>query len=394
MDPNPASNRRQPLRQARTNPSRTAARALVDRPAPGEQLNDGAQQHGFFPAITHFTDSITALPKEMIRHYTMLKEVDAKIHGPEQLVKELVSVALRTPIPPKSLPPTTLTNSESGLHIGNERSLAALNSGAVAQGGVPAAPVPSQAGSDWQQHLQNPAYNAYRLNMEHLRRTMKEMLTTLDEKNHVMSTANDTLKHQLERCETSYPYINDEISEEARLGNLHHWAYVEKSVEKKGPAPGERPTRNAGGAGPSHDTEPVAPRSDLRREAATRKRHHNDSDFDDGKVAAQSSNKKATTAAKGKKVVEQPAQGSAQLAGLGITNGTPATTTTNKRRKTEKTNGASSSALAQPAMSSVYGPAAAMSNGKRATSREMPAAEVAKKRARTGTGVEGSTRKR
>ena len=394
MDSNATSGRRQPLRQARTNPSRTAAKAFGDRAAPGEQLNEGNQQHGFFPAITHFTDSIAALPREMTRHYTMLKEVDAKIFGPEQVVKELVSVALRTPIPKPQLQVTPV-NGEKGPRVDNGSSAATLVDGVAAHASTPMARAPSQPKPDWQQYLQDPAYNAYRHNMDHLRRTMQEMLTTLDEKNHVLSTANATLKHQLERCETSYPHINDEISEEARLGNLHHWAYIEKSVEKKGPAPGERPTRNTGGAGPSHDADAVAPRSDLRREAATRKRHHNDSDFDEGRNAAQSSSKKATSAAKGKKAAEQPAQNNAQPAGLGIANGALSTTVNStKRRKTEKANGTTSNAAVQPAMSSVYGPTAGTTNGKRAASREAPVIEVAKKRARTGTGAEGSGRRR
>ena len=396
MDSNATSSRRQPLRQARTNPSRIAARALGERAVQGEQLNDGNQQPGFFPAITHFTDSITALPKEMIRHYTMLKEVDAKIYAPEQVVKELVSVALRTPIPPKSQQQNPHPNSETVPQSENSSSLNAGNQSVVATTGTSMARVASQTGSDWQQYLQYPAYSAYRHNMDHLRRTMKDMLTTLDEKNHVLSTANDTLKLQLQRCESSFPYINDEISEEARLGNLHHWAYVEKSVEKKGPTTGERPTRNAGGAGPSHDADAAAPRDNLRREAA-RKRHHNDSDIDEGRAATQGSSKKTTTTAKGKKAVELPLQTNAQPAGLGITNGTPNTTTnSHKRRKTEKPGGATSTAVTQPAMSSVYGPTAGMSNGKRAASRsrETPTIEVAKKRARNGAAAESSGRRR
>lgn len=58
-----------------------------------------AEDPGFFPAITHFTNSITALPKEMIRHYTMLKEVDAKIYGPEAELGQFLGEALKNPPP-------------------------------------------------------------------------------------------------------------------------------------------------------------------------------------------------------------------------------------------------------------------------------------------------------
>lgn len=95
-----AANRRQPARQARTNPSRTNTNVQLTTKTVG-QTPDGANDEppGFFPAITHFTDSITALPKEMIRHYTMLKEVDAKVYGPEEKLGQLLHAGLRAPAP-------------------------------------------------------------------------------------------------------------------------------------------------------------------------------------------------------------------------------------------------------------------------------------------------------
>ena len=104
------ANRRQPVRQARTNPSRTTTNLAITTTSSG-QTPDGAndETRGFFPAITHFTDSITALPKEMIRHYTMLKEVDAKVHGPEEKLGQLLNAGLRA----SALKPT-----EAGTEIG------------------------------------------------------------------------------------------------------------------------------------------------------------------------------------------------------------------------------------------------------------------------------------
>ena len=64
-----------------------------------------SEDPGFFPAITHFTDSITALPKELIRHYTMLKEVDAKIYGPEAELGQLLYKALANPPSRKPISP-------------------------------------------------------------------------------------------------------------------------------------------------------------------------------------------------------------------------------------------------------------------------------------------------
>ena len=101
------SNRRQPVRQTRTNPARNAL--------PGSRTHGGHPSHpndkpsinpdpGFFPGLQHFTDSISALPKELVRHYTMLKEVDAKVFGPEETLIKLVQEVVDAPDPPPPQP--------------------------------------------------------------------------------------------------------------------------------------------------------------------------------------------------------------------------------------------------------------------------------------------------
>ena len=116
-----SSNRRQPVRQTRTNPSRSATNVTLPRTSLGAapNIDEDEPAPGFCPAITHFTDSITALPKEMIRHYTMLKEVDAKIYGPEESVGQLVAAALNAPVPPRQPTsvqrPIDLTRTETAL---------------------------------------------------------------------------------------------------------------------------------------------------------------------------------------------------------------------------------------------------------------------------------------
>ena len=146
---------------------------------------------------------------------------------------------------------------------------------------------------------------------------------TLDEKNHVMSTAVDCLDKQLKRCQSSFPHIEKEISEEARLGSMTHWAYnTEKPTEKKGMIGGERTRRAANHL--AVESEAAAIRSEARREAvAARKGKHQamDSDFDD----LRNTSKKAQTSGKGKKTGEA-------IYGLGISNAAPP----NKRRKVEQ----------------------------------------------------------
>lgn len=99
-------------RQTRTNPSRVSKTAARSFPYYGSQnghslASDGAGQsaannvpHGLFPALTHFTDAITALPREFRRHNSLLKEVDAKAWALEDnLYQLLLSASDSRPVP-------------------------------------------------------------------------------------------------------------------------------------------------------------------------------------------------------------------------------------------------------------------------------------------------------
>ena len=162
-----SSNRRQPVRQTRTNPSRSATNIVQSRTSLGAALNNEEDEPapGFCPAITHFTDSITALPKEMIRHYTMLKEVDAKIYGPEEMVGQLVAAALKAPVPPRKP-----TSGQHPIDLTRNDTMLTDSTAASAPDGI--------------QSLDDPDApdGPRRRIFAHLRMTMGEMLTTLDEK--------------------------------------------------------------------------------------------------------------------------------------------------------------------------------------------------------------------
>ena len=107
----------------------------------------------------------------------------------------------------------------------------------------------------------------------------------MDEKNHVINNANEELSRHLRRLDHVYPFIADEVSEEARMGSLTHWAYMEnRPVGKATTQTGRREA--ATGLAIMHETN-VAARSERRREAlaARKERHtHVDSDFDEARV--------------------------------------------------------------------------------------------------------------
>ena len=367
-----SSNRRQPIRQTRTNPARSATNVVQAQAAPLAQASDGANP-GFCPAITHFTDAITALPKEMIRHYTMLKEVDAKTHGPEALLGQYLNTALKAPALPQQTPRIQSSTAGNATHSANSN-------------GTPSADRSSDA-SQPTAH-EDPATTARRAHFHNMRTVLLEMLQTLDEKNHVLNTAIDSLDRQMKRCNSSYPYVENEISEEARYGSLTHWAYTERSAEKKGMIAGERTRRaanTAAAAAAQQEAEGAAMRSEARREAMAARKHRNqlvDSDFDDGRAIS----KNSKSGGKGRKSAEVHPRPSV---GLGISNGAAPT---NKRRKIEK---ATVTAPAERAMASVYGSNGIAGRGIASGPKDIPSNETtAKKRGRGGILAVNGTRKR
>lgn len=311
----------------------------------------------------------------MIRHYTMLKEVDAKIYGPEELLGQLVTTAIRAPIPPKqpasihSSIPMTRTNTD----------ITDVQAGTTSEGTAPSQPQ-AQSFSGSLDDLGDPTVPRRRV-FANLRMVLGEMLPALDEKNHVMLTATDCLDKQLARCESSYPHITDEISEEARCGSKTHWAYRERT---KATTVVERATRHLAASAAIQAADGPAARSEVRREAlAARKQksHYADSDFED--AGAHTTNKKANAGSKGRKVAELYAEG------LGISSAGTLHGPASKRRKVEKTVGG---LPVQRTMSSVYG--SNPSTAKGLSPRDTPVVDGAKKRGRVAVMSNGTARKR
>jgi len=238
---------------------------------------------GFFPAITHFTDGISALPKEVTRHLTMLRETEGKAFPHEQAIDELVDAINELPNPPRSTQPQT----QAFLNFSLANSVNVSANVSVIDGNSSR---PQTATDD--HVLDDPSEKRRRLFYQ-LRLQLQQMIHVLDEKNHVLATANDTLGRQLARLDGTMPYIESEISEEARLGSNTHWAlpHMKDLRRAAAPPPTERSRREiqaahslAAAAAAVHEVDIAATRSEARREAmlAKRTRHANvDSDFDE-----------------------------------------------------------------------------------------------------------------
>ncbi|KAF5026100.1 hypothetical protein F66182_1822 [Fusarium sp. NRRL 66182] len=392
---NASSHRRsQPVRQTRTNPPRSTAN--MGRSGAGRDSIGGADQPiDIFPAITHFADAITALPKELVRHFTLLKEVDAKLFTPEDQLFRLVEAATNAPISE----PRPNNETSSGIAPGSAPMSAQNSSSGIAMNNSLRS-VPSVDESH-----RDLVFDPSNLPRRHLFRQtalkVQEMLVSLEEKNHVISTANEALQAQLTRIEDVWPHLENEFSDEAKWGSTTHWAYPENRFSRSSNVD---LTRRDGAAAISAAAQALADeaaaRSDARKQAVQAKKnsrnhntnnahnstnaHNHESDGDDHDVKHKPEGPKKTT--KSRKTATETAN-----VGLGIS-----TTSTNngnppqKRRKVEKpTNGATSTT--ERAMSSVFGNAAP--KAKTTSPRATPAPEAPKKRKALPSGS-GQSKKR
>lgn len=390
MPPDTSSGRRaQPVRQTRANPPRAHSglgRSFGARDASGRISPDEEEQTEIYPAITHFADAITALPRELVRHFTLLKEVDAKIFAPEEALVQLVETALNHPLPARSQSTDRLQITDSTPTPG---------SGPMSVNGS----IANARNTSIPDDADNPdrataVYDADNLPRRQLFRqcayTMQEMLVSLDEKNHVISTATEALDKHLARLNDCLPFVENEISEEARHGNTKHWAYTENRVVTK---PNERSRReNANvnhltNAAAAAAAEEAAARSDARKQAMLAKKGRAqlpESDFDDNTDHRRDNKRPHGNTKKGRPVETSNSGGTTNGAAA---HGNPPS----KRRKVEK--GPTGGAVMERSLSSVYGSNGVAAKGKANSPRGTPLPDT-KKRSKAAATTNGQPRKR
>lgn len=384
-----SSRRAQPLRQTRTNPPRSSAttsRADLLRDLAGGGQNPD-QAIDIFPAITHFADAITALPKELVRHFTLLKEVDAKIFGPEEALGRLVNVALHTPLPERPQAPSL-----HGLTSASKNESAGTVTGVKPGSTHPHSPASEIQASADAAFVWDAANVPRRQMFRECAYTMQDMLVSLDEKNHVISTATEALHKQMARLDDCFPYIANEVSEEARYGSNTHWAYPENRIKKaNGGGGGREAAATILTAAQQAAAEEAAARSEARKQAMEAKRKRNafgESDFDDSHDARnKDGSKKAHGNTKGRRVTEVPPPSGLANASAASTNGNHP----QKRRKVEK---APNGGIALERTASTHGNNGTASKGKNNSPRETPVPEAARKRSRLPVTTNGAARRR
>lgn len=355
------------IRNNTTRPANYYARPHAQQ-EPDTSADDGTPA-GFFPALTFFADAVTALPKEVMRQFTLMKEVEAKIHGPTERLGEVVDGLMQYPVPSRrggglqgGMMSFTAANSAMGsANVSLVNGVAPY--GASGQNSVAG----SQVGEEPAAAQDNEEDMAKRRQYHEMRMLTHNLLANLDEKNVVLTEANRVLSAQLARLDSVMPHVESEIPEEARLGSMTHWAYSDNRQKSKpaAPAANERNRRDvaatnslAAAASAIHETEIAAARREAGNSATREKqgkgkhREAADSEFED---------RPKKTGAKGAK-----GKAAAAPTGLGITNGEPV-----KRRKVEKS--AIPPAMERQISSTGKGKAA------RETPRSTPATEPAKK---------------
>lgn len=296
--------------------------------------HNSLQAQGFFPALQFFSDAVTALPKEVMRQFTFLKEVEAKIHGPHERLGEMIDELMELPVPPRR---PTLGASASAGGVQGLLSFTANNSanGSAAASLVNGAPgrqsLQPELSISGDEAPETEEDRARRRQFSDLRMLTHGLLGNLDEKNVVLTEANRVLELQSTRLDSVMPYIDEEISEEARLGSMTHWAYSDNRQKKQVTGPGAAKQRDVAAtnslADAAHEIEIAQARVAAGREATKEKgkgkraEHAGDSDFDDKP-------RKVPKVGKGKAA----AAAAAAAAGLGISNGE----TTTKRKKADK----------------------------------------------------------
>lgn len=238
-----------PARTSRNARSTLRQNSLVSAPTSAQGAPQPENEpHGFYPAIQHFTDAITALPRDFRRHSSLLKEVDAKAWALEENLQKLIGQCIQ----------------ERKNYKHNPGAQTVAGSVSSISGDVTAASVTGNVLDTASQYSTTSADNEVmrrRRMYAELRQNLMQMIMPLDEKNHVINNANEELSRHIRRQDEIWPHIADEISEETRLGSLRHWALIDLNPTKKAVA------TNARGREALNPDNEVAERSERRREA-------------------------------------------------------------------------------------------------------------------------------
>lgn len=168
-----------------------------------EQYKQRARNIGsvneLLPGLNDISDAFEALPLELIKYFTLLKEIDAKYINSVPIINHNI----------KSYLDKLHDESETGT-LGSTETQAAPNGAAN--------------GKD----SEAPQKNMQLRRLTLIRNKLHEIVPCLEEKMHVASVATDVLHKHIYRINNDYKLIihNNEIPESIRIGPLNHPAMI------------------------------------------------------------------------------------------------------------------------------------------------------------------------
>ncbi|KAK5706092.1 hypothetical protein LTR97_001078 [Elasticomyces elasticus] len=242
------------IRSNANRPSNYYARTTSAQQAAVARDEDGTEGEGvgFFPAIQYFSDAVVALPREVMKQFTLVKEVEAKIYGPALELEGQLEGCLGLSVPTRGEREGggegrggmggggggMLSFTASNSIVGGTGSVSKDGSLLNGFGGGSMSILPSAAASvigEDETATTDPAADeqlARRRQFLALRQSLHALLPNLDEKNVVLAEANRVLAQQLSRVDSVWPHVENEISEEARWGSMKHWAYSDNRAPR------------------------------------------------------------------------------------------------------------------------------------------------------------------
>ena len=327
------------MRQARTNPPRRSTLSTASRNPQRNGVNSAPPQQQslnqrFYPALASFTDSIDALPAEIIRNFTLLREVDAKACHPEEQLRRYISVVRSLP------PPNDPSEPDPALEfLRRQEELKRRREEALMNGENP--PLETDIENSGDTVEQYPETRRSRL--QQIRMVLQDLLPMLDEKIHVITGTAETLnKHNL-RVDQAYAYVQSEIPEIYRTGNPEHWGYkpnppkgasARAAAERAAVQAAIQAANQAAAEDARIDYAGSNSRTESRREALARRHAAQTASHDDEDTIQppNSSSKRPHGNSRVKKDMDTTTQRVSELA-LGVAGGSPSTQAA-KRRKT------------------------------------------------------------
>lgn len=211
------------------------------------------------PGLNDISDAFEALPIDLIKYFTLLKEIDAKCINTIPQINYLINQYITNLHQDNSSSPSTTTTNKSDNSSTNG----------------------------------NKNLETKRLNL--IKNKINEVIPCLEEKMHVTSVASDLLNKHMHRINQDYKLIvlNNEIPQSIRIGPLNHPAMINDTHTSSSSSTS---TGNGTGGGTNNNhagnNSVQSQRSESRREALAARKANKEDDRDNNTTSGSGSGRK------------------------------------------------------------------------------------------------------